>query len=152
MKKKIIIILVVVFAGGLFSGFFIPKLFKKENLPSSPTNFLCKYLSLSESQKEKMESLNRVFYLKAEKIKDQLNQERIELSELLGESSLNWEKIDDKVSKIVSLQAQLQRETVNHLGRIKSILTPEQKIKFFSLIRRRLHHRGPWKRDRKGRF
>jgi len=152
MRKKIIIILVVIFAAGLLSGLFIPNLLKKENFPSSSTNFLCSYLSLSESQKKEMESLNRLFYERAERIRAQLDQRRVELSELLGESFPNREKIREKVSEIAFLQAQLQRETINHLERIRSILTPEQQAKFFSLIRKRLQPKGLWKRPQKRRF
>jgi len=145
MRKKIIIILVVVFSAGLLSGIFIPKLLKKESLQLPPTDFLCNYLSLSKSQKEKIERLDKSFYVKVEKIRDQLDQKRAELSELLGESSPNQEKIKDKMSEIAFLQAQLQTETANHMEKIRSILTPEQQTKFLSLIRKGLHSQGPWR-------
>jgi Spy/CpxP family protein refolding chaperone len=152
MRKKIIIILVVVFASGVLSGLFIPRLLKREILPSSPTDFLCHYLSLSESQKKKIKSLNDSFYARVEKIRAELDQKGAELSDLLGESSSSQEKIRDKVNEIASLQAELQREAINHLEEIRSLLTPEQQAKFFSLIRKRLRRGGPWKRDKRGRF
>jgi peptidoglycan hydrolase CwlO-like protein len=152
MRKKIVIILVAVFAAGIISGLFIPRLLKKENLPSSPINFLCHYLSLSESQKKEIESLDQSFYARIEKIRNELRQRRAELSEVLGNSSPNREKIRDKVSEIASLQVDLQRETINHLEEISSLLTPEQKAKFFSLIRKRLHPPASWKRYNRGRF
>lgn len=152
MRKKTVIILVVVFASGVFSGLFIPRLLKKERLPSTPGDFLCRYLSLSESQKEKIESLDRSFYARVEKIRTELGERRADLSELLGESPSSQEKIKDKVSEIASLQAKLQRETINHLVEIRSLLTPEQQAKFFSLIRKRLHPGRPWKRHQRGRF
>jgi len=152
MRKKTIIILIAVFAVGVFSGLFVPRLLKKENLPSSPTNFLCHYLSLSESQKKEIESLDRSFYARIEKIRTELRQRRAELSEVLGDSSPNREKIKDKVSEIASLQAELQRETINHLVEIRSLLTPEQQAKFFSLIGKRLRPGRPWKGRKRGRF
>lgn len=144
MRKKIIIIFVVVFAVGILSGLFIPRLLYKRNLPSSPTDFLSNYLSLSESQKRELEFLNKPFYARVVKIRSQLIQRRAELTELLGESSPNRENISDKVSKIIFLQAQLQRETMNHLLEIRSVLTPEQHKKFLSLVRQGLHPRGPY--------
>jgi len=152
VRKRIIIILVAVFAGSILSGVLIPRLLKKENLPSSSTDFLCNYLSLSESQKKRIGSLDRLFYARVERIRTQLDQRRAELSELLGESSLSQEKIRDKVSEIAFLQRQLQRETINHLEEIRSLLTPAQQAKFFSLIRKRLRPRRPWKRYKRGRF
>jgi len=41
---------------------------------------------------------------------------------------------------------QLQKETVDYLEKIRSILTPEQQEKFFSLIRRKLCPKKPWRR------
>lgn len=152
MRKKIIIILVAVFASGILLGLYIPRLLKKETLPPSPVDFISSYLSLSESQKKKMGSLDRSFYPRVEKIRTELRQRRTELSELLGQSSSSKEKIRDKVGEITSLQTELQREAINHLVEIRSLLTPEQQAKFFSLIGKRLHPGRPWKGHKKGRF
>jgi len=146
MRKKFIIILIAVFAAGLLSGIFIPDLLKRRNLSPSPSKFLSNYLSLSEAQERKIESLNKSFHAKVQEIRAKLNQKTAELSELLGEPSPNREKIEAKINEITSLQAQLQRETINHLERIRAVLTPEQQAKFFSLIRKRLRPEGPWRR------
>ena len=144
--------MVVVFASGVLSGLFIPRLLKEERLPSTPTDFLCHYLSLSESQKKKIESLDRSFYPRVAKIRTELRERRVELSELLAGSSSSQEKIRDKVSEISSLQAELQREAINHLEEIRSLLTREQEARFFSLIRKRLHPGRSWKGHKRGRF
>jgi len=145
MRRKVVIILVVVFAGGALLGLFVPRLLHKGDI-SSPTDFLSKHLSLSESQKRDMESLSQSFYAKVETIKAELAQKRGELSELLGDPSSPQEDISNKVGEITFLQAQFQRETINHLEGIKSLLTKDQQAKFLSLIRRRLHPGGPWRR------
>jgi len=152
MRKKIVIILVAVFASGILSGLYIPRLLKKETLRPSPVDFVSRYLSLSKSQRNKIKSLDSSFYARVEKIRTELDQKRSELSDLLGESPSNDKKIRDKMSEIASLQAELQRETINHLVEIRSLLTPEQQTKFFSLIRKRLHPGKPWKGYKKGRF
>ena len=152
MRKKVVIILVVVFASGILLGLYIPRLLKKETLRPSPVDFISSYLSLSESQRKKMESLDSSFYARIEKMRTELRQRRAELSELLGESSSSEKEITNKVSEIASLQAELQRETINHLVEIRSLLTPEQQAKFFSLIRKRLHPGRPWMRFKRGRF
>ena len=147
MRKKIVIVLVGVFAAGFLSGLFVPNLFKEKNLPSS-SKFLSNYLSLSKAQERKIETLNKSFYAKVGDIRAQLDQKRAELGELLRETSPNQERIRDKVSEIAFLQAQLQKETIDQLERIRSILTPEQQEKFLSLIRKRLHP----KKQRRRRF
>jgi len=152
MRKRTVIILVAVFASGILLGLYIPRLLKKESLPSSPTDFISSYLSLSKSQRNKIKSLDSSFYAGVEKIRTELDQKRTELSELLGESASSEKEITNKVSEITSLQAELQRETINHLVEIRSLLTPAQQAKFFSLIRKRLHPGRPWMRFKRGRF
>lgn len=127
---------------GFFSGIFIPDLFKKENITTSSSKFLSNYLSLSKTQEKKIESLNTSFYNKIQKIRDELHQKRAELAELLRETPPDQEKIKDKIREIASLQIQLQEETIKHLERINVILTPRQREKFFSLIRKGLHPKG----------
>lgn len=152
MRKKVVIILVVVFAGGILLRVFIPRLLERRGLLPSPTHFISRYLSLTESQKKKMESLDQLFRAKLEETRAQLDEKRAELSDMLGASSPDQKKIKDKVSEIASLQAELQRETINHLEEIRSILTPEQEAKFFSLVRKRLHPGRPWMKFRRGKF
>jgi len=153
MKKKLTIILLIIgFSAGIILGLFIPHLWRKEMRPRpGPNHFLARYLSLSDSQREKMESLNGPFYAKIGKIRTQLGQERAELSDLLGESLPDQEKIEIKINKITSLQMQLEREIINHLVEIQKILTPEQRTKFLSFMRRRLCP-GNWRKHDKRKF
>jgi len=146
MRKKIIIMLIVAFIAGFFSGAFIPDIFKKENLTTPSSKFLSNYLSLSKTQEKKIESLNSSFYTKMQRIRAQLDQKRAELGELLREASPDQKKIKDKIREIASLQMQLQEETVKHLEKIKVILTPQQREKFFSLIRKGLHPKRRWRK------
>lgn len=152
MRKKIVIILVVVFASGTLLGVFVPRLLRRGNISLSPADFISRYLSLSESQKKKMDPLDRSFNTKIEKIKTELEQKRAELSDMLGEPSPDREKLKDQVSEIASLQAQFQMKTIDHLQEIRSILTPEQQTKFFSLIGKKLRLGGPRTKSNRGRF
>jgi Spy/CpxP family protein refolding chaperone len=141
MKKKLTIILLIAgFSAGIILGLSIPRLWKKGIQPRpGPNHFLANYLSLSESQRKKVESLNGAFYPRITEIRAQLAQERAELSDLLGESPPNQEKIEVKINEIASLQVQLEREVINHLVEMQKILTPEQRNKFLSFTKRRLH-------------
>ena len=153
MRKKILIILIIViFASGTLLGVFVPRLLRRGDVLLSPVGFISRYLSLSESQRKKMELLDPSFNTKIEKIETELEQKRAELSDMLGEPSPDWEKLKDQVSEIASLQAQFQMETIDHLQEIRSILTPEQQTKFFSLIGKRLHPGGLRTKSNKGRF
>ena len=145
MRKRAVIILVAIFAIGFLSGLFVPNLFKKGSLSSS-SKFLSNYLSLSKAQERKIETLNKSFYAKVGNIRAQLDQKRAELGDLLEKPHSNKRKIRNKINEIAILQMQLQKETVDYLERIRSILTPEQQKKFLSLIRRRLHPKRQWRR------
>jgi len=153
MKKKLTIILLIAgFSAGIILGLSIPRLWRKEVHPQpGPNHFLANYLSLSDSQREKIESLNKPFYTRIRKIRAQLAQGRAELFDLLGESPKNQEKIEVKINEITSLQAQLEREIINHLVEMEKILTPEQRTKFLSFTRRGLRPEN-WRKHDKRKF
>jgi len=68
------------------------------------------------------------------KIKDQ----RLELIALLSEKNPNGRAIDAKQEEIQALQRQMQVKVLDHLLEESRILTPEQRQKFFALIKERI--------------
>jgi len=138
MIKKPILILIVTFVSGFLVVLLTTELLIKGQSasPISSGDPLYKSLSLSKSQKEKIETLNQPFYAKITEVSAQLEEKRAELSNLLEGS--DQEKIDAKLSEIASLHAQIQRETAHHLQKVKQTLPPAQRTKFLSLIRKGL--------------
>jgi len=108
----------------------------------APGEYVCMQLSLSDTQRQKMEVLRKAFTESADKKRGILGYKRNELVSLLSESSLNREKIDSLIKEIGIVQTELEKEVVNHILQAKEILTPEQQEKFLDLIKVRLPHEG----------
>jgi Spy/CpxP family protein refolding chaperone len=105
-----------------------------------PGEYLRQQLSLSDSQKQRMEALRKEFDEKSLKIRETLNYKRNELVELLSLSQTDSYKIDNLAKEIGMAQTELEKEVVNHLLQEKKILTPEQQKRFLDLIQKRLTH------------
>jgi len=140
MRKKLLILVAILLVGfgvSLFAAryqFWRAEKVHHHESGESSCNFWYKHLSLSESQKSRMEALDKPFRSKVNQLKDQLRRKNDELSELLLESNSTAEGINAKLDEIATLQAELQKVVVAHLLKIKEMLTPEQQKRFFSMI------------------
>lgn len=101
-----------------------------------PCEYLCEQLSLSDSQKQKMEMFGKAFDEKTDKKRKTLSYQRNELVELLNQPSPDHQKIDSLINQIGIAQAELEKEVIDHILQEKEILTPEQQKKFLDLIKR----------------
>ena len=108
----------------------------------SPMTAFCERLGLSEEQIIKMEPLRETLNSRIEEIKTELREERIQFLIYLKEPVPDQEKITAELSKIVSLQTELQKIAVDQMLQEKKILTPEQQEIFFSIISKRLCPEG----------
>lgn len=105
----------------------------------SPMTAFCERLGLSEEQIIKMGLLREALKSRVEEIKTELREERIQFLIYLKEPVPNQEKITAELSKIVSLQTELQKIAIDQILQEKKILTPEQQEIFFSIILKRLY-------------
>jgi Spy/CpxP family protein refolding chaperone len=104
----------------------------------APCEYLCAHLSLSDSQREKMELFGKALDEKTGIIREALRHKRNKLVELLNEPSPDRVRVDSLIEEIGMAQAELEKEVMEHIIREKEILTPEQQKKFLELISRRL--------------
>ena len=111
-----------------------------------PGEYLGQQLSLSDAQKQKMETLRKAFDERIYKIRETLIYNRNELVKLLSQPQPDSSKIDSLIKEMGILQTGLEREVINHLLQEKGILTPEQQKKFLDLIQERLCHEGKCER------
>lgn len=140
MRKKLLILVAIFLVG--FGVFLIAARYQfwraekthRHEGGQSSCYFLHKHLSLSESQKARMEALDKPFRSKVNQLKAELRQKRDELSALLLEPNPTAESINAKLDEIATLQVELQKVVVAHLLEIKEILTPEQQKRFFAMI------------------
>jgi len=103
-------------------------------------SFLIKELDLSPAQEKEIESLRKSLEPKVEEIRIKLREKRVQLFNLLKESQAEYEKINNQLSEIKSLQTEIEKMAIANLLQEKKILSPEQQEKFFSIILKRLFH------------
>lgn len=100
-----------------------------------PCEYLCEQLSLSASQRQKMEIFKKAFDEKTDRRRKTLSHKRNDLVELLNQPSPDYQKIDSLINQIGIAQAELEKEVIDHILQEKEILTPEQQKKFLDLIK-----------------
>ncbi len=108
----------------------------------APGEYICQQLSLSDSQKQNMETYRKVFTEGMDRKREILNQKRNELVELISQPNPKPQEIDSLLEEIGTAQTELEKDVVNHILREKGLLNPEQQKKFLDLIRGRLLPEG----------
>ena len=92
-------------------------------------------MTLTESQKQQVEDIRRDFLPRVAGIRQALRQKRLELNDLLFSEPPDLQAIEGKSRDISKLQAQLEREVIEHIIQEKELLSPEQKKRFYDIIR-----------------
>ncbi len=143
MRKNIIIlagIFSVVLNIGFIGTYFLQKagLHILQPVYTNHKRFLYEELNLSPEQlTEFVPGRDRFHtYLNLQSRKIQAGQ--IELIRLLAENPSDRKAIDGKHKEIQTLQRQMQARVIDHFLEESRILTPEQRKKFFALIKGRI--------------
>ena len=92
-------------------------------------------ITLTEKQKRQVEDIRRDFLPKVDGIRQLLRQKRLQLNDFLFAESPDMKLIAKKSNEISELQAKLEREVIGHILQEKGLLSPEQKKKFYQVIR-----------------
>jgi len=100
--------------------------------------FLYEELDLSHDQLERFEPLGDRFHAFVGKQGQKIKAEQIELIGLLAVDRPDQEAIGAKQEEIQALQRQMQAKVIDHLLEESRLFTPEQREKFFALIRDRI--------------
>ena len=99
-------------------------------------------IALTNEQKRQVEDIRRDFLPKVAGIRQSLRQERLQLNDLLFAESPEMKTIAEKSNEISSLQAELEREVIDHILQEKELLSPEQKREFYQVIRNEFEKGG----------
>ena len=119
----------------------------RRTIKQQQKNFLSRKLNLSQPQTEQIESLKQSLAANMKKINIPLYKKRAELINLLIEPEPDREKINFKINEIASLQADLQRLTIDYLLKQKVLLSSEQQEKFSSLVEKRFYREAGHHKD-----
>ena len=155
MKKNLVILLLILLtivnvaalATIAYHRLESKRRFRPMGRPDMHMNIIKQELDLSEEQIKEFESQAKRFKEETEPILDSLRAKRKDLMNEIATEEPNRDKLDKLTEEIGALQAALHKKTIVHLLEEKSLLTPEQQQKFFSLLKER-GDRMRMKRDR----
>jgi Spy/CpxP family protein refolding chaperone len=103
--------------------------------PEGPRDFIKQELGLTDEQAEEIDAHFERFKTEMDPILDSLQSKRRELMDEISVVEPSRERLDHLADEMGDLQARLQKMTIEHLLKGKSLLTPEQQKKFFSLFK-----------------
>lgn len=143
MKKNLIILFLVLLtivnvaalATIAYHRFHPKGHFPPAGLPDMHKNFIQQELGMNEKQVREFEAHFERVRKETEPILDSIEVKREKLMEELSADEPNKDKLNRLADEIGSLQAELQKKMIGHLLEGRSLLTPEQQKKFFSLFK-----------------
>jgi Spy/CpxP family protein refolding chaperone len=100
-----------------------------------PRKAIRQELGLSQEQAEEFEARFEKFRAETKPITDSLEAKKMEMMNELSAARPSMERVDKLAGEIGALHEQLQKKMALNLLEGKSLLTPEQQEKFFSLFR-----------------
>lgn len=142
--RKNLIILAIIFSVVLNIGFIGTYCLQKAGLHplklvhTNHKRFLYEELNLSPEQLAEFEPGRNRFHTYLDLQSKTIQAGQIELISLLAENPPDRKAIDTKHEKIQNLQRQMQTRVIDHFFEESRILTPEQRKKFFALIKGRI--------------
>ena len=99
-------------------------------------------ITLTEEQKRQVEDIRRDFLPKVAGIRQSLRDNRLKLNDLLFAEAPDKRLIEEKCNEISALQVKLEQEVIDHILQEKNLLSPEQKRRFFEIIRNEFEKGG----------
>lgn len=100
--------------------------------------FLARELGLTEEQSQEVQALKSELWQQIKPLKNQLDEERRHFFQIQNQDSVNIEEVYRSIDKISEIQKQMQRKTAKNMLAHQSILTSEQRKKFFSIMASRM--------------
>jgi len=156
MKKRLIafgIIFLVVINISALATLIYNRWFKAQRLDlaadsSESLAAIQKKMSLSTEQLERMRNLRSSFEADIDEIRWQMQEKRKVLAAEIKKTKPDITLIDHLIDEIGNLQSTVQKRTIRNLLKGKSILTPAQREKYFSMFDDYVHRRGMGHRRR----
>lgn len=105
-------------------------------------------VSLSPEQSQTMQDLRLSFEQDVEALRQRMREKRNVLLEEARNPSPDLNRIDSLIEEIGVLQTDVQKKSVRNLLKDKSLLTPRQQEKYFSLFEEHIKVRGRGYRKR----
>ena len=118
--------------------------------PDMHEAFIKHELGLNEEQIKEFESQDKRYREETKPILDSLRAKRGELQKGIAAEEPNLRKLDKLTEEIGVFDVTVKKKTTMHLLNMKSLLTPEQRKKFFSLFKEGRDRMRGWRDREKG--
>lgn len=156
MKNRLIafgIILLVVINISAMATLIYNRWFKSQGLDLADDSgeslaAIQKKMSLSTEQMERMRNLRSSFEAEIDEIRWQMQEKRKALVVETKKTNPDMAFIDLLIDEIGRLQSKVQKRTIRNLLKDKSIMSPAQQEKYFSMFEDYVHRRGMGQRRR----
>jgi Spy/CpxP family protein refolding chaperone len=131
--------LAILFSAALNLGFLGAYAWRLAARGAEPDGAL-PYLSLhlTEEQQRRFDPLRHEFHARMADIGGQIQQERLRLLDLLAPPDQDRRAVRAAQETILRLQGEMQDAVVEHLVAQCAIFTPEQRARFFGILRERI--------------
>jgi|WetSurMetagenome_2_1015567.scaffolds.fasta_scaffold311263_2 Spy/CpxP family protein refolding chaperone len=118
--------------------------------PQAPTGPLFLQLDLTPDQLARFKAERDSFHRRLQDLGQEIKTQQIELIDLLGVIPSDQKAIEKKQQEIQQQQGTLQERIIAHFLQASALLTPEQRARFFQLIKDRIETSAqacpPWMR------
>lgn len=106
------------------------------------TEWMAKELNEDEKQKAEHIRLRDEHFAGMKPLSDSLNALKVNLFRLSGDVSPNDSLVQDYITKIASIHAELTQRTYQHFKKVRTILNADQQKKYDSLIQKMANRKG----------
>jgi Spy/CpxP family protein refolding chaperone len=135
------IMLNIVFVGGTSYFSFSSSSIASKPAPSCP--FLYQELNLTTEQLNKVEPARDRFHGRLSEIGGDIKTRQLRLVDLLAAPEPDRKGVEDVQQEIKTLQQTMQDTIISHILEQARVFTPEQRIRFFELMKDRIEHSQP---------
>ena len=104
--------------------------------------WMAKELKEDEKQKAEHTKLRDVHFADMKPLSDSLNALKVNLFKLSGDVSPNDSLVQDYITKIAFIHAELTKKTYQHFKNVRAILNADQQKKYDSLIQKMANKKG----------
>ncbi len=111
--------------------------------PAAPRGPLYQQLNLTPEQLTHFEAERDRFHARLQELGEDIKAKQIELIDLLGATPPEQKDIEQKQEEIQRLQGAVQDRVIAHFLQESSLLTSEQRARFFELIKARIGTSAP---------
>jgi Spy/CpxP family protein refolding chaperone len=135
------IVLNVVFIGG--TSYFSLSAGSIASKPAPSCPFLYQELDLTRAQLTRIEPARDRFHGRLNEIGGDIRTRQLRLVDLLAAPDLDRKAVEDVQGEIKTLQQTMQDTIISHILEQARVFTPEQRSRFFELMKERIEHSQP---------